>query len=747
MLKNRIKELQEGHNMNRKTHQLLTKMMILVFMAFSFAVAQKGTMTDSRDGKKYKTVKIGDQVWMAENLNYKTKDSYCSEGKPANCKKYGRLYSWNAAMKACPMGWHLPTETEFEILVKIGGGEETAGKILKSQSGWNGDGNGTDDFGFSALPAGQCYDKSCGGIGISTSFWSSSQHASTHAYGMSMNSNSGEAYLFPSRRLKLISLGKDKLFSVRCIQESKNSHHDAETKQRKLDYGSLIDPRDGQTYKTIKIGEQVWMAENLNTATEKSYCYRNDTASCKKYGRLYSWPIAKKVCPTGWHLPKKDEFETLIETVGGAPNAQRLKSTSGWIGNKGKSDNGTDDFGFSALPAGLYSEDNDVGDYSYDIGDMTLFWSASTLDIDSAYAMTIHTGDEYSEFLFVINAESFMSSSKNVAFSVRCLQGDDSGAKKVDYGNLTDPRDGKTYKTVTIGDQTWMAENLNYKTKNSYCYKDAPANCGKYGRLYEWWDAKKACPIGWHLPTQKEFEMLIETVGGYHAGKALKSRSGWAEGIILGDDFGFSALPGGWRPFHGNWNSENTFDGAYFWSATRERHNLRNAHYMGIYEGGGHMDIEYKKDISSALSVRCLLGEHSIGDTLDSPAGLLGGSGGGIATKAKGSIKTPSERYIDMGAGGGSRSAADIMKVVRQRTPGLRHIYNKFLKKKPGFQGKVTLKFTIAPGGEIISISIASSTTGYGEFDGEFKTAVSRWKFSKVKSGNTTVTIPFEFTE
>ena len=137
-------------------------------------------------------------------------------------------------------------------------------------------------------------------------------------------------------------------------------------------------------------------------------------------------------------------------------------------------------------------------------------------------------------------------------------------------------------------------------------------------------------------------------------------------------------------------------------------------------------------------------GSGGIGDGL---AGLLGGGGGGIATKAKGSIRTPSERDIDMGAGGGSRSAADIMKVVRQRTPGLRHIYNKFLKKKPGFQGKVTLKFTIAPGGEVISISIASSTTGYGEFDGEIKTAVSRWKFSKVKSGNTTVTIPFTFSE
>ena len=97
-------------------------------------------------------------------------------------------------------------------------------------------------------------------------------------------------------------------------------------------------------------------------------------------------------------------------------------------------------------------------------------------------------------------------------------------------------------------------------------------------------------------------------------------------------------------------------------------------------------------------------GSGGIGDGL---AGLLGGGGGGIATKAKGSIKTPSMRDIDMGAGGGSRSAADIMKVVRQRTPGLRHM----------------------------------------EFDSEVKNAVSRWTFSKVKSGNTTVTIPFTFTE
>ena len=130
----------------------------------------------------------------------------------------------------------------------------------------------------------------------------------------------------------------------------------------------------------------------------------------------------------------------------------------------------------------------------------------------------------------------------------------------------------------------------------------------------------------------------------------------------------------------------------------------------------------------------------------DGLAGLLGGGGGGIATKAKGNIKTPTARDIDMG-GSGSRSESDIMKVVRQRTPGLRHLYNKFLKNKPGFQGKITLKFSIAPDGSVSSISIVSSTTGYGEFDASIKNAVSNWMFNKVDFGSTTVKIPFTFSE
>ena len=126
---------------------------------------------------------------------------------------------------------------------------------------------------------------------------------------------------------------------------------------------------------------------------------------------------------------------------------------------------------------------------------------------------------------------------------------------------------------------------------------------------------------------------------------------------------------------------------------------------------------------------------------------LLGGGGGAISTSAKGKIRPPSARDIDMGSGGGTRSKTEIMRVVRARTPGLRHIYNKFLKSNPGFAGKVTLRFTISPSGKVIKIKKAASTTGVAAFDSAVMKKVRRWKFAKIKSGNTTVTIPFTFTE
>ena len=213
-----------------------------------------GTMTDGRDGQTYKIVKIGKQIWMAENLNYayigvpyiytetNTSDSssWCYDNDPANCTKYGRLYTWSAAMDSagtwttngkgcgynkscsptypvrgvCPEGWHLPTQTEWNTLFTAVGGQSTAGKMLKSTSGWNSSGNGTDAYSFSALPAG-CGDVSGGFYdeGNYAYFWSSTGGGSYYyAYYVYLYYGDDNAYLSNHGYLANV-------FSVRCVKD------------------------------------------------------------------------------------------------------------------------------------------------------------------------------------------------------------------------------------------------------------------------------------------------------------------------------------------------------------------------------------------------------------------------------------------------------------------------------------------------------------------------------------------------
>ncbi len=175
------------------------------------SVISFGELTDTRDGKKYKTVKIGSQTWMAENLNYDASGSKCYENNSANCAKYGRLYDWKTAMKVCPSGWHLPSKSEYEMLDKAVGGEnDVAGEKLKAKSGWNKNGNGTDEFEFSALPGGG----SGGYFGIAGNYgnwWSSAESSSYSAYYRIMSYNDVNA--------RWNYNGKGYLFSVRCLQD------------------------------------------------------------------------------------------------------------------------------------------------------------------------------------------------------------------------------------------------------------------------------------------------------------------------------------------------------------------------------------------------------------------------------------------------------------------------------------------------------------------------------------------------
>ena len=225
-------------------------------------------------------------------------------------------------------------------------------------------------------------------------------------------------------------------------------------------YGEILDERDGQVYKTISIGvpakdySEVWMAQNLNyaytgvpfdyegyTSDSTSWCYDNDPANCAKYGRLYTWAAAmdsvgewstngkgcgfgkicsvasagsatlvRGICPSGWHLPKKAEFETLFTAVGGSSTAgTMLKSTSGWDDYKGESGNGTDAYGFSALPAGYRW---DVGNYSL-LGSLAYFWSATEERGFYAYVMGLYYKHEDG---------NLGDDDKKYVYSVRCVK-------------------------------------------------------------------------------------------------------------------------------------------------------------------------------------------------------------------------------------------------------------------------------------------------------------------------------------
>ena len=143
----------------------------------------------------------------------------------------------------------------------------------------------------------------------------------------------------------------------------------------------------------------------------------------------------------------------------------------------------------------------------------------------------------------------------------------------VDYGTMTDERDGKTYKTVKIGDQVWMAENLNYAGPNddiSRCYEDVPATCEAGGRLYSLSVADTVCPSGWHLPKKEEFEILLATVGGIDtASNVLRSISGWKNDYSGSDAYGFSAVPTGGALIESNYGPFFSYSGynAYFFSS------------------------------------------------------------------------------------------------------------------------------------------------------------------------------------
>ncbi len=401
-------------------------------------------------GKTYKTVEIGGKRWMAENLDYEIEESWCYDDNPFNCAQYGRLYDWYMAMTVCPVGWHLSTHQEWRDLLAATGSDSADDSRLRSTTGWKNVvehckygkcpdwSPGTDDYGFSALfggyraPNGKFYN--AGEYG----YWWEAPSGNCDSVNVSIqifksyNGDTAEDRDYSS----------NDRYSVRCVQNDDGGGGSkcnplnvacptdyAEERRKRLskkveklsEY--FTDSRDGKRYRTVKMGNMTWMAENLDYAPKSgnSWCIYNNVCYCGEYGRLYDWKTAKTACPSGWHLPSRDDWDSLAYAVGGKKFI-RDNGTISWedVTTNMKSEHGwdprfsvdwTDQYGFSALPNG---HRDSKGDFSPIYGDGRGQWW-TTAESDSGKIVTRavgYYGDNMDEYIV----------GKNEGWPVRCVR-------------------------------------------------------------------------------------------------------------------------------------------------------------------------------------------------------------------------------------------------------------------------------------------------------------------------------------
>ncbi len=523
------------------------------------AGASAGTFKDPRDNKVYQTVRIGNQVWLAENLAWLPAVSPPSEDSSTdpvyyvygydgtdvsaassseNCSTYGALYNWPAALNACPQGWHLPSDLEWKQLegylglpidefdnAGFRGGEE--GKQLKSPTGWTDDVSGTNSSGFSAIPAGYRFSE-FEWMGIGLAWWSSSPASEENAWDRGLNNQ--------TNKIDRYAYGKNSGFSVRCLKDlasattpsittksmteiTQNSAmgggeissdggsiviargicwnttgtpdvQDPKTadgagtgvfksnmtglsvgtkyyvrayavNSKGVSYGeemsftagtdatkgTFVDDRDGTEYNWVKIGDQVWMAENLaylpavsgpstGSMTEPFvYVYGYDasdvsaakaTSGYTTYGGLYNWTAAMTACPPGWHLPGDAEWTTLSDYLinngygyqgSGEDIAKSLASTSNWLsggtpGSPGMDPASNNLSGFAGLPGGArYTYPNGHFKNLTGIG---IWWSSDSYTADIAWFRSLTYGGT--------SLNRGNSVAKDLGFSVRCVK-------------------------------------------------------------------------------------------------------------------------------------------------------------------------------------------------------------------------------------------------------------------------------------------------------------------------------------
>lgn len=628
---------------------------ILLLMAMDlFAIDQMPDFKDPRDKRVYKTVQIGAQRWFAENLRFEIKGSYCYDNRDYNCSRYGRLYDWATAMMMvdyynsnsikkydfskvkgkyhdiCPRGWHVPSNKDwFKLKYYVGraGRSDGVGVSLKSSELWEQELRvpaGSDEFGFNAIPAGEknVYSGFID-LGRTAQFWSTMEIDAGGAYYWSL--------MYDTRTLEKEFAAKDEAVSVRCVEDKLYEIKEPPPPPPVV-VPEVVKIKDKEVL-TVHIGDQVWMAKNLDVDVPGSFCYERKDENCSKFGRYYTWPAAMKlsdgyaaklgqdsvkrvhrgVCPVGWHIPSIYDFDRLkayIKDIDDAVSVgTNLKARDVWLESE-NSMAGENGFGFNAFPYGMMLSDTVSGKDS-----LTGFWSTAEKDSATAFFWSLR----YDNDDFIRD-----SLGKMTAFPVRCLM-DPPGVDEIyDSTALYDSRDENRYKTVEIGGVRWMAENLRFAVPGSFCYENKDIRCRSYGRLYPWHVAMRlpedflvnpveggitvehqgVCPAGWHMPSQKDWDKLVEDVSKMKGSvaSALKMREGWVRGgAPISEASGFNAIPAGARYSDGEFVELGT--SVYFWEASGG--NDAGAGYWNLINSRDELTRAEEFE-GAAFSVRCV---------------------------------------------------------------------------------------------------------------------------------------------
>lgn len=599
-------------------------------------------------------IKINIQTWSKRNLDvstFRNGDSIFEAksdidweaagaiGKPAWChfnfdpeneRKYGKLYNWfavNDPRGLPPDCWLIPDEKDWKTLFEFLGGMTLAGGKIKSGNGWNNDGGGTDEIGFGGFAGGYCDSDGYFSVqGIYGYWWCMKDSADGTARSYYTGSSSSEIFYdyFPK------SYG----FSIRCL---KKDHPINDTNN--IIKGIISDNRDNRIYKSVTIGDQTWMAENLDAAVFRNgdpikevksdnewdkagkeglpaWCnYGNDPDNGKKYGKLYNWYAVhdkRGLAPEGWHVPDSTEWISMADFMGGRETAgELLKSSEGWINNG----NGKGEFGFAAVPGGERRADG-----LFHSAGRHIKFSSEEGGVNGAQYVLI---EFCSEYMVISNIN------KTDGLYVRCVQNKSNVAsvsgEETGHSSESAVRNGD--ESVKLGTQRWAIKNLDTDTfrngdpipeirsdkeweeagkegKPGWCYyNNDPANGEKFGKLYNWHavgDNRGLAPKGWHVCSDSEHYKLTEFLGK-DAAEKLKALGEWSNTDYKTDNVGFNALPAGIRFYTGDFSSSGNL--GQWWHSDWD--SKTRAHYHSLFNSINSMG-GYCTNKGYGLSVRCI---------------------------------------------------------------------------------------------------------------------------------------------